>query len=244
MSPDDDKILSSLDDDKILAPLDDEDEIESPLDLDNDDDEYDNDGDIGDDDNEDDNNDDEEKILSSRDPDDDDNDDGNEIPSPLDLDNDDKDDDNDEILSPLEDNKYSSMSEDESEDPILRLIRRARRPKPKRPRCPTISFPCAQMPNVCANIRNAFRMGKPRQLQRTTNPSQIRRNRRQSGCRRLGRRTGYNCDEYPFASSLQGGSGAVVKLVPIRENSVQGGMLAAFYRRNNIGHGGCFKVKV
>lgn len=131
---------------------------------------------------------------------------------------------------------------------LLRLLRLGRRPGRRpgrgRPRCPTIRFPCSRMRNVCANIRNAFRMGKPKQLQRTTNRSQIRRNRRQSGCGGLGRRTGYNCDEYPFASTFQGGRGAVVRLVPIRENSIQGGMLAAFYRRNRIGHGGCFRVRV
>ena len=132
----------------------------------------------------------------------------------------------------------------------LRFRGRGRRPGRRRGRgrggrrCPTVRFPCSRMPNVCANMRNAIRLGKPRLLTRTTNRSQIRRNRRNSGCRSLGRRTGYNCDEYPFASSFQGGHGAVVRLVPIRENSIQGGILAAFYIRNRIGHGGCFRVSV
>lgn len=214
MSPDDGKTLSSSDDDNKILAPL-EDEDKIQSPLDDDDDGYDDDDDEGDDD----------------DNDDDEGDDDNEN-------------DNYEILSPLDDDQYFSTSEDESTDPILRLIRRARRPKPKTSRCPTIRFPCARMPNVCMNIRNAFRLGKPRQLQRITNRSQIRRNRRQSGCRKLGRKAGYNCDEYPFASSRQGGAGAVVKLVPIRENSIQGGMLAAFYARNNIGNGGCFRVRV
>ena len=133
---------------------------------------------------------------------------------------------------------------------LLRLLRlrrlqgRGRGRGRGRQRCPTLRFPCSRMPNVCANMRNAIRLGKPRLLTRTTNRSQIRRNRRNSGCRSLGRRTGYNCDEYPFASSFQGGHGAVVRLVPIRENSIQGGILAAFYLRNRIGHGGCYRVSV
>ena len=41
-----------------------------------------------------------------------------------------------------------------------------------------------------------------------------------------------------------GGRGSVIMLVPARENSIQGGVLAAFYRRNNIGNGGCFRVRL
>ena len=70
----------------------------------------------------------------------------------------------------------------------------------RRPRCPTLRIPSSTMPNVSANMRNAIRLGKPRQLTRTTNHSQIRRNQRASGCRSLGSRPGHNCDEYPFAS--------------------------------------------
>ena len=106
--------------------------------------------------------------------------------------------------------------------------------------CPILRFPCTRMPNICANIRNALRRGKPSRLVRNTNRKKIRRNRSQSGCYRLARRRGYNCDEYPFASTFQGGRGAVVRLVPIRENSIQGGMISAFYRRSRIGHDDCF----
>ena len=43
---------------------------------------------------------------------------------------------------------------------------------------------------------------------------------------------------------LQGGQGAVIANVPKRENSRQGGVLGAFYRRNSIGNGGCYRVKL
>jgi hypothetical protein len=147
--------------------------------------------------------------------------------------------DDEEDDLPVDENEdLSSLSEDdEAEDGMSKA-------RVRRQRCPTLRFPCFIMPNVCANMRNAIRLGKPRRLTRTTNRSQIRRNRRNSGCRRLGRRAGYNCDEYPFASSFQGGAGAVVRLVPIRENSIQGGILAAFYIRHRIGHGGCYRVRV
>ena len=74
----------------------------------------------------------------------------------------------------------------------------------KRQRCPTVTFPCSRMRTVCANMRNAIRRGRPTQLNRITSRSQIARNRRLSGCPRLPRRPGFNCDEYPFASSRQG----------------------------------------
>jgi hypothetical protein len=41
-----------------------------------------------------------------------------------------------------------------------------------------------------------------------------------------------SCDEYPFASSLEGGAGAIVRGVPIQENRVQGGELSSFLRAN------------
>ena len=158
--------------------------------------------------------------------------------------------DDEEDAFPLDEARHLSISDDEEakEDlsterapRFLRLVRQFRR---IRLRCPILRFPCARMPNVCANMRNAIRLGRPRRLNRTTNRSQIRRNRRNSGCRRLRRRRGYNCDEYPFASTFQGGRGAVVRLVPRRENAIQGAVLGNFYRRYRIGHGGCFRVAV
>jgi hypothetical protein len=41
-----------------------------------------------------------------------------------------------------------------------------------------------------------------------------------------------SCDEYPYASSLEGGKGAIVRGVLPRENNIQGGELSAFLRRD------------
>ena len=54
----------------------------------------------------------------------------------------------------------------------------------------------------------------------------------------------WSCDEYPFASSNQGGLGSVIRRVPLVENNRQGGALSAFYRRNRIGNGNCYCVFV
>ena len=101
------------------------------------------------------------------------------------------------------------------------------------------------MPAVCANMRNAIHNeGKPSQLTRTTNSSQIRKNRRDSKCTKMKPGNGMSCDEYPFASTYEGGTGAVIAAVPIKENNSQGGQLSAFYGKNDIQDGGCFEVKI
>jgi len=51
-------------------------------------------------------------------------------------------------------------------------------------------------------------------------------------------------DEYPFASTLEGGSGAFVSGVPIAEQRIQGGVINNFYRKAGILNGGRFNVTV
>lgn len=41
---------------------------------------------------------------------------------------------------------------------------------------------------------------------------------------------GRSCDEYPFASTSQGGAGATIAKVPLRNNLVPGGIFSAFYQ--------------
>ena len=43
------------------------------------------------------------------------------------------------------------------------------------------------------------------------------------------RPTGMSYDEYPYASTVQGGAGSRVQLVPVREQNVQGGQLRGLY---------------
>lgn len=51
-----------------------------------------------------------------------------------------------------------------------------------------------------------------------------------------------SCDEYPFASTYEGGAGASTRGVPIREQRRQGGRVGGFYRRNAIPDRGRFMV--
>jgi len=54
----------------------------------------------------------------------------------------------------------------------------------------------------------------------------------------------FSMDEYPFASSRQGGRGASVQPVPIRQNAIQGGIIGACYVMEKIGVGDQFYVVV
>jgi len=56
--------------------------------------------------------------------------------------------------------------------------------------------------------------------------------------------SGYSLDEFPFASTRQGGAGAQVAQVPVIEQNIQGGMLSSFYQKYGITHGAPFKVIV
>lgn len=118
---------------------------------------------------------------------------------------------------------------------------------------PTIVFEQSKCPNIYKHIRASIRSGRPSVLQRDTNKTAIR-NRRNASCGRFNRRykrthggrlpAGKNCDEYPFASTSQGGASATTMYVPTGENSRQGTSLNTFYRRNRIGNNDRFKVAV
>ncbi len=51
-------------------------------------------------------------------------------------------------------------------------------------------------------------------------------------------------DEYPFASTAEGGECATITGVPLGEQRIQGGLLSNFYRENDIGDGDPFRVVV
>ncbi|WP_430003181.1 NucA/NucB deoxyribonuclease domain-containing protein [Metabacillus fastidiosus] len=55
---------------------------------------------------------------------------------------------------------------------------------------------------------------------------------------------GYDYDQYPYASTKQGGSGAHVEPVFSDENQAVGRDLRQFYRKHGITTGGKFDVKI
>jgi hypothetical protein len=75
------------------------------------------------------------------------------------------------------------------------------------------------------------------------NTAQADRNRTSVDLRwghlRINSQPGEQLDEFPYASTVQGGIGALGRMVPWLENAIQGGMLQALYRysmKNRPGH--------
>ena len=111
---------------------------------------------------------------------------------------------------------------------------------PERERLPVFVVHTRRTPAIAAHIRAAQAAGKPAILHRVL---PVPRDRRPGACR--GWRGPGSCDEYPFASTLEGGPGkASIAGVPLREQRIQGGDLLAFYRRHRIGNGDPFVVVV
>jgi hypothetical protein len=105
---------------------------------------------------------------------------------------------------------------------------------------PTLEISKSKMPNIARNIESAQRSGQPVILTRTTDPTVISSNRAAAT-------KGYSTispDEYPFASTLEGGSHAQVQIVPLKEQQIQGGVISNFYNSHKIQQGDQFIVKV
>jgi hypothetical protein len=52
-----------------------------------------------------------------------------------------------------------------------------------------------------------------------------------------------SCDEYPFASTQEGGSTSRIAWVPLAENNTQGNTLIDFYRKSRVMTGDAFYVQ-
>jgi hypothetical protein len=74
-------------------------------------------------------------------------------------------------------------------------------------------------------------------------PAQAAKNRGVA-CKGFKAPPGKSCDEYPYASTSQGGAGAARFAVNEKENDSQGGNLVGFYNANRLFYGEKFNVKV
>jgi hypothetical protein len=106
---------------------------------------------------------------------------------------------------------------------------------------PTLEVDSNRMPNIADNIRNAQANGAPTTLTRTQNTALIDANRAAATAGFTGPGSP---DEYPFASTYEGGAGAFVRGVPLAEQRVQGGVISRFYQDNGIVDGSKFHVRV
>lgn len=107
---------------------------------------------------------------------------------------------------------------------------------------PTLPYTTAHNGELATHIRDAQESGRPgapasgKPLTRTTDPVRIDLNRNTSCPPLLPRPPGTQCDEYPFASTQQGGllNGASSRTINAADNTTGGRELAAFYRQNRI----------
>jgi RHS repeat-associated protein len=110
-------------------------------------------------------------------------------------------------------------------------------------------------PQIAAGTVAAFAAGKPGEAGSGTNLTRgpgtevarrAQRNLALSGARAAGivAGRGQSLDEYPYASTLEGGTGAWVTPVPVTEQLTQAGLLTAFYTIERVGPGQQFVVIV
>ena len=112
-----------------------------------------------------------------------------------------------------------------------------------------VPIPASIIPGVAAHVESA----------QGSNPTWLVLQRASRGQARINRRAAiggipaagmspngvpWSLDEYPFASSLQGGRYASVAAVPLHENLIQGGIIAASYFLENIKVGEPYVVVV
>ncbi|MFF1708776.1 RHS repeat-associated core domain-containing protein [Streptomyces sp. NPDC058268] len=107
---------------------------------------------------------------------------------------------------------------------------------------PVAHFDEHTFPGVNDNLSEALARGESPIVERQTGRRNIRRNRRhaQRGLDRPGDQMTW--EEFPFASSRQGGHGAVTTLIERAENNRQGGFLSSFYAEHGIQNGDSFYV--
>jgi len=109
---------------------------------------------------------------------------------------------------------------------------------------PVLEFDSVDFPEKTNNMKNGMGGKDSQKLTRQTSRSAIRKNRRAALKGASKGPAGTSLDEFPFASSTQGGAGAAVKAIPVSEQCSQGGKMSAFYRKHKIGNGDSFIVKV
>jgi hypothetical protein len=117
---------------------------------------------------------------------------------------------------------------------------------------PIVSYSHAAMPEISAHIARALLAGHPgardgRALHRARSGIRARRRKACPAAvvkRFRQQRPGGSCDEYPFASTDEGGAGASIANVPIGEQGIQGTLMSGFYSSQRMLDGDAFHVAV
>jgi RHS repeat-associated protein len=108
---------------------------------------------------------------------------------------------------------------------------------------PTVVFSRARAPGIAGNFDEAVARGHPTTLTKVEGRSLHRQQRREALRGQSPAPAGHSLDEYPFASTAEGGLGANVRAVPVGEQQYQSGVLGPFYKQHGLGHGDRFHVR-
>lgn len=110
---------------------------------------------------------------------------------------------------------------------------------------PVLVIDAAKMPYIARNIKLAWSDdGKPGVLHREEDPVRQKANRN-AACTKAAKATlSGSCDEFPIASSKEGGEGARVEGVPMEEQCAQGWVVMETARVNNMRDGDPFAVVI
>ncbi|WP_331733790.1 NucA/NucB deoxyribonuclease domain-containing protein (plasmid) [Streptomyces sp. NBC_01220] len=99
-------------------------------------------------------------------------------------------------------------------------------------------------PKIAINDKSAIDSGHPFVLHYNADSEEGKDNRELAGCRAAWGGP-QSCDEYPFASTLEGGIGAQTMAVPYKPEQIYQRIdLSAFYRSNKLTRGDAFMVTV
>ena len=105
---------------------------------------------------------------------------------------------------------------------------------------PSSKISAAKYPDLAENISNAIKAGRSDVL---THGGDVAANRA-AALRDVPNIPGLSRDEFPFASSMEGGGGSWVGHIPAAQQSAQGGLITNFLRANNILPGMRYRVVV
>lgn len=111
------------------------------------------------------------------------------------------------------------------------------------PEIPVLVISKSLMKHIAVNIAYGFEQ-HGNKLTRTADLAHQNRNRALAQAGHPRPPAGWSLDEYPFASTFEGGKGARIAVVPIREQSIQGGVIGQFYKKKQVPHRGPFFVMI
>ena len=109
---------------------------------------------------------------------------------------------------------------------------------------PVVQYTSSNFPFIHRNIKKAIGIGHPSRLQYLEDSAKADANRRAALANHKPAKSGFSLDEYPFASTYQGGAGAEVAEVPSVEQGRQGNLMKTFYQNNKLQDGDWFDVLV